>query len=44
VGRSSFASLDPAEAARLICATSGPTLSADQWAHYANGTPYRQTC
>jgi WD40 repeat protein len=35
---------DPTDAARLICTTSGPTLSADQWAHHANSTPYRQLC
>ncbi|MEV4316788.1 helix-turn-helix domain-containing protein [Actinocrispum sp. NPDC049592] len=35
---------DPTEAAHLICTTSAPTLSPDQWAHYANGTPFRQLC
>jgi WD40 repeat protein len=35
---------DPADAARMICATSGPALSPDQWAQYAGGAPYRPLC
>ncbi|HEX4725957.1 MAG TPA: helix-turn-helix domain-containing protein [Pseudonocardiaceae bacterium] len=35
---------DPVDAARLICAASGPSLSADQWAQYAGDVPYRRLC
>ncbi|MFD1049645.1 WD40 repeat domain-containing protein, partial [Kibdelosporangium lantanae] len=35
---------DPNEAAQLICTTSGPTLSAEQWEKYASATPFRQLC
>jgi WD40 repeat protein len=32
------------DAARLICSTSGPELTPEQWDHYASGAPYRHVC